>query len=412
MIKILIADDKEIKRNVLHALLQNECNIPNEQIYEVSSINDARNLLCSNVYDLVILDLVMPNYSGEEPNKDDAPNFIDEIYSNPSIKMPNQIIGLTAYAEEFDSMKTRFEDKLWYLVHYEEGHVDWKGKIKNKVFHLIKSKKQIYQSIINRNKYDIGIVCALQEEYDQLLKAFGNKWEYKNIEEFPLPFKVCHITTSYGVELSICAIKVGKPGMVATSIVSTMICNTFHVDKIFMTGFAAGFHNSDLRLGDIVIAKNVQDYSAGKLVQDDRSAEYKLLREINVIQASEKLLSLASTIASDSACMSFIQKKMKGLNIYKGRDIIQATIAPSVCGPFVIASEKAIQTITNSSDRKLQSLDMEGFGLYMTAYYNKCDCLWIKGISDFADTKKGDDYHTHCAFASALFLFKMIKEMR
>ena len=36
-----------------------------------------------------------------------------------------------------------------------------------------------------------------------------------------------------------------------------------------MTGFAAGIHYDDLRLGDIVIARMVQDYSTGKLVQDN-----------------------------------------------------------------------------------------------------------------------------------------------
>lgn len=37
-------------------------------------------------------------------------------------------------------------------------------------------------------------------------------------------------------------------------------------------------------------------------------------------------------------------------------------------------------------------------------------CLWIKGIADFANSKKGDNYHKRASYASALFLYKLIKE--
>ena len=61
-------------------------------------------------------------------------------------------------------------------------------------------------------------------------------------------------------------------------------------------------------------------------------------------------------------------------------------------------------------DRKLQALDMEGFGLYSAARAMNKGCLWIKGIADFANSKKGDDYHKRASYASALFLYKLIKE--
>lgn len=410
MVKILIVDDTEVKRDILHSLLKEECNIPDTNISEASSINDARKIMIEEVFDLVLLDLVMPNYTGEEPNKDDAPKFIDEIYSNPSIKIPNQIIGLTAYVDEFESMKLRFDDKVWHLFHYDIGNNDWRNKIKQKVFHLISNKKLMYDNIINRNKYDVGIICALEEEFCQLISAFTEKWETKSIPGFPLRYQSCTITTAYGESIRVCAVCVGKPGMVPTSIIASSMVDVFHVSKLFMTGFAAGIKYDNIKLGDIVIAKSIQDYSAGKLIVDQEDGNYKLLHELNIVNASEHLLGIAGSLAHNQDIMCDIYKSLNKINLLKDNNIVAAHISPTVCGPFVIASDQAMDNIKSFADRKLQALDMEGFGLYMVGHFKKCDCLWIKGISDFADTHKGDSYHKQCAFGSALFLYSLLKE--
>lgn len=410
MVKILIVDDTEIKRETLRTLLIDECNIPTTSIFDAASIYDARKKMIEDVFDLVLLDLVLPNYTGEEPNKDDAPQFIDEIYSNPSIKIPNQIIGLTAYVEEFESMKIRFDDKVWHLFHYEIANKDWRNKIKQKVFHLLSNKELMYNNIINRNKHDIGIICALEEEYDQLLEAFGQIWETKHISDFPIQYKTCTLTNAFGETTRICAACVGKPGMVPTSIIASSMVDVFRVSCLFMTGFAAGIKYDNIKLGDIVIAKSIQDYSAGKLVVDPEDGNYKLLHELNIVNASESLINNANSIISDVDLMSDIYKSLAKVNLLQENNIVNAFISPTVCGPFVVAAEKAMDNIKTFADRKLQALDMEGFGLYMVGHFKKCRCLWIKGISDFADTHKGDAYHKQCAYASAKLLYHLIKE--
>ena len=84
-------------------------------------------------------------------------------------------------------------------------------------------------------------------------------------------------------------------------------------------------------------------------------------------------------------------------------------IAKTVCGPFVVASS-AIVDILKCSDRKLQASDMESYGLYLTAHSLEKQALWIKAVCDFADRSKGDAYHKSCSYASAAFLFQMLKE--
>lgn len=409
MITVLIMEDKQDKLQKLQSLLVEECNVPQDNIMIAKTINEGRKLLSSNYYDLLLLDLVMPAFPDSEPDLEDAPRFIDEMYANPNLKIPNQIIGQTAHEEKFDELKQRFEDKLWYLVHYQDNDISWRGKIKNKVFHLQRNKEQLEKSIETRNQYDYGIICALREEFNAVIESFDCKWDRRDIPEYPVAVYTTVITTAYGHDISICAACVDAPGVVPTSVMSSAMYKVFRVKGIFMTGFSAGFPHKDLNYGDIIVSRSVQDYAAGKLIQNEVTGVYELLREVKQMQADDSLVSYASELAGNVELMSALNLKMIKSHLLDSAEKINADISHTVCGPFVVASEEAMNEIAKS-DRKLRALDMEGFGLYTSAHKLKRGCLWIKGVADLGDAEKGDTYHQRGSYASALFLYLLIKE--
>lgn len=409
MITVLIMEDKQDKLQKLQSLLVEECNVPQDNIMIAKTINEGRKLLSSNYYDLLLLDLVMPAFPDSEPDLEDAPRFIDEMYANPNLKIPNQIIGQTAHEEKFDELKQRFEDKLWYLVHYQDNDISWRGKIKNKVFHLQRNKEQLEKSIETRNQYDYGIICALREEFNAVIESFDYKWDRRDIPEYPVAVYTTVITTAYGHDISICAACVDAPGVVPTSVMSSAMYKVFRVKGIFMTGFSAGFPHKDLNYGDIIVSRSVQDYAAGKLIQNEVTGVYELLREVKQMQADDSLVSYASELAGNVELMSALNLKMIKSHLLDSTEKINADISHTVCGPFVVAAEEAMNEIAKS-DRKLRALDMEGFGLYTSAHKLKRGCLWIKGVADLGDAEKGDTYHQRGSYASALFLYLLIKE--
>ena len=183
----------------------------------------------------------------------------------------------------------------------------------------------------------------------------------------------------------------------------------FKVKGIFMTGFSAGFPHKDLNYGDIIVSRSVQDYAAGRLILNDATGAYELLREVKQMQADDSLVSCASELAGNVELMSRLNLKMIKSNLLDSVEKINADVYPTVCGPFVVAAEEAMSEIAKS-DRKLRALDMEGFGLYTSAHRLKRGCLWIKGVADLGDAEKGDMYHKRGSYASALFLYLLIKE--
>lgn len=409
MIKILIIDDTDTKISRIKSVIVDNCAIPENNITISKSINSGRQFLCENEYDLLLLDLVLPLNDNEEPDEEESPKFIDEIYTNNLINIPNQIIGLTQHDRCFIDLKERFEDKVWYLVKYEQSKNDWITKLQNKIIHLRKNKESLLRSVIDKDKYDIGVICALPEEFVQFKAAF-NKIEWKNEKELDCPFDLYSsiINTVYGNSYKIIAGCVGRPGISATSIFATTMYNIFRVDYLFMTGFCAGFESQDITFGDIVIAESIQDYSVGKIM-DDKSGNLELLKELQQIPANYQLINKIKTFISEESNIAKINSSLKKVNLLTGRDIVKAIPGPTVCGPFVVTSETLMNNLKADS-RKLKSLDMEGFGLYLTSHMLDKKCLWIKSIADFANSNKGDEYHNLCSYASASFLYHFIKE--
>lgn len=413
MITILILDDVQEKRESLKAVIQPLFTTGEISIDEADCLVDGREKLQMKTYDLLILDMVLPEHKNDqdqEINHRGGVELMEEIYINQSIKKPTQIIGLTEYEGEYSEQQKEFKDKLWYLLFYSRKNNDWKNQLKDKVCQLGQMKKDLEASIFNRDKYDIGIICALSEEFSQMLKAFaGSQWDTKHVNGLPFVFKTTTITTSHLKDYRIIAACANKPGICTTSVLASTLYNRFNVDKIFMTGITAGIDNGVVSLDDIIIADAIHDYASGK-ISESENGDLQFLKEMNQIPASRQLISLVSDFISDPEHMRTINNTIHDANLKEEKDNVSAYISKTVCGPFVVTSSSFIDKL-KKDERKLQALDMEGFALYTTAHTLDKKALWIKAVSDFANIKKKDDHHKTCSYSSGVFLYEFIREM-
>ncbi|MCM1141161.1 MAG: hypothetical protein NC453_21555 [Muribaculum sp.] len=407
-ISILIMDDSEHKTTAIKNLLIDECGLSKESIDTASTINEGRTRLRNSYYDLLILDLVMPNLTGEEADHEAAPKFIDEIYEGHGFKLPNQIIGFTAYDEEYENLKLRFEEKLWSIIKYSQGEINWKNRIRSKVNHLLNSKSRLIESIISKNKFDVGIICALSEEFLEMKKAFGDKWKRENDIDFPVPIYSTELVTANANTIRICALCIGEVGLVPATAMTTAMILTFSPQALFMTGITAGFKDRDLKLGDLVISKSVSEPIIGKIVGDDNKIELK--REYHVLKTDVKLYGYAQELSSDVEFISDFNKHLKTINLLQEGSNLKIICAPTVSVPFVVGNGALMEKLKGQGDRKLTALDMEGYGMYHSSNLLNVPCIWIKSVSDLGDTQKDDKYHKIGAYASGYFIYKLIKE--
>lgn len=371
MITILILDDIQEKREALKAVIQPLFSHGEITVDEAECLVDGREKLQTKTYDLLILDMVLPEHKDEqnqEINHRGGVELLEEIYINQSIKKPCQIIGLTEYEDEFSDQQKEFKDKLWYLLFYSRNNNDWKNQLKDKVCQLGQMKRDLEYAILNRNKYDIGIICALSEEFTQLQKAFtGLLWNsIQQVDGLPFVFKTTTITTSHFKDYKIIAACANKPGICMTSILASTMYNCFNVDTIFLTGITAGINNGGVSLDDIIIADAIHDYASGKIAEH-QSGDIQFLKEMNQIPVSRQLISLVSDFITDSEHMRTINNAIHDANLKDEKENVSAYVSKTVCGPFVITSSSFIENL-QKDERKLQALDMEGFALYATAH--------------------------------------------
>ena len=408
-LEILIIDDKDQKIDALRQVILPLFAEGDVVIEDARTIVDARDKMRSQSYDLVILDMVIPELEDEEPSHTAGTEFLTEIYENQDIHLPLQVIGLTEYEAEFDRQKEEFRDRLWYLLFYSHRDMEWKKMLKAKVRQLAKMKSDFITTLENHGKYDVGIICALSEEFEQMQKAFdGCVWVDSRLPGLPFLFRTTTVTTNTLRDLKVIAACAERPGVCATSILATVMYTVAHVEALFMTGITAGVAGDSLNLNDVIIANSVGDYATGKLKEAD-NGEVSWLREIHEASASSRLLSAAGAVVRDEDLCNDIRAELLEKHFITADTNVMFHVAKTVCGPFVVASSAVVGKL-KSNDRKLQAIDMEGFGLYLTAHSLERQALWIKAVCDFADRNKGDGYHKSCSYASAAFLFQMLRE--
>ena len=97
MIDILIMDDSDQKVGELRQVVTTVLPDGEVNIDTAPNIFEGRTLMQARQYDLLVLDMVMPNHVDEEQSHTAGAEYLDEINQNQSIKTPLQIIGLTEY---------------------------------------------------------------------------------------------------------------------------------------------------------------------------------------------------------------------------------------------------------------------------------------------------------------------------
>ena len=116
MLKVLIVDDTQEKiieiRKVLEGFVENPDDVP-----LCGCIREALKACSSTRYDLVILDLFIPNKAGEDPNPTNAQSFLKIIKEDDDYICPVFVIGITR-AQDLTEYKSFFEAETMQVLYY------------------------------------------------------------------------------------------------------------------------------------------------------------------------------------------------------------------------------------------------------------------------------------------------------
>ena len=182
MIRILFVDDDNERARELTAMLDEYC-ISHMSDYATSR-DSALRLLSCNQYDLVVVDIILPdNMAKVNLSKYAGKDILNDICHDRKIITPLYVLGITSDNDTYEAVKVFFDSKFVPLTMWEMDNTFWKENFISKIKYIEKLSNK-YKPV-NVNKADIVIVATVDDEY-RALNSLPIEWEDYIIENEPL----------------------------------------------------------------------------------------------------------------------------------------------------------------------------------------------------------------------------------
>lgn len=401
--KILIVDNEPRRYKRLKEEILSIDGIVDTDLIIVSNVEQAMAFTNDVEFDLILLDILIPYSIVDEDDKQNCIDFLEFLH-NICTNKPKRIIGITSDSDLIEEMKDIFSKNAWIVLSYSDSNDEWLEKILACVKYTLKTSP-LGESA--NELVDILIICALQKiELSEILALPWN-WEQNTtlIDE--------NLFIYYGsIELSgkiykVAATHALRMGMVATSILCSRLIPLLRPKVVAMTGICGG-NKGEVDLGDVIVAEASWNYQSGKLQKNKDTGEIKF-------KISPHHLNIVNTINSFFVNLSRktdLLNKLKYSNLNQQEVTPQIKIGSIVSGASVIADDETILAIQDKQDRKVCGIDMEIYGFYeaCTSAYFVPTYFALKGVSDFADSEKGENLQQLASKNSAIVLDGFIRE--
>lgn len=390
--KILIVDD-DVRRYPKLAESLGDLGVDRKNIKIVPCSNDARQELINSTYDILILDLLVSLWAGEEPDLQHSRDLLFEITEGQTLNKPGHIIGITGDLEFSKDVIKDFENYTWRVIEYSESIDDWIYQIKLCVDYL-SSKGDGLVECPPKHQIDVAIVCALESpEYDQVIALDWNWSPPRPLDD--ITFIQEGYFFSGSKKITVCATHTSRMGMVSTALKTASLINLLRPKVVGMCGICAGVR-SKTEMGDVLFADPAWDFQSGKRVKDSENTSFSIAP--HQIQADASIRSHVEQLRSQRS--EFIQMAS---DFKDAPRIPKLHIGPVASGSAVLADGEVIEEIKRQH-RELIGVEMEIYGLFaaaVSASTPKPKMFAFKSVCDFADPDKADNNQDFAAYTSA-----------
>ena len=400
LVNVLIADDNPQRYKCLESMLS--VDIRNRIKFDYSiSANEVREKLEENVYDLLVLDILLPKTQTDSPDSYSySMDILNELNSSDFMNRPKYILGITGDVDAYSDNQEFFKSYTWSILHYDQMSDEWAHNLVNCINYLLGCEKHGETFV---DKHDFTIICALESPE---LKPFLNfDWNWSS--QKPMDDQTFYYSGWFddsGIKRTVSLVAADRMGMVESALLTSRVIESLEPRCVVMSGICGGV-SGKVSLCDILLADPSWDYQCGKWVVDDAGHRSFLIEPHQV--AVDPVVRTAAKQALTADSIFFIAKQYPGAD---GLPIPNFNIAPVASGSAVLADGGAIKDIL-LQNRKLSGIDMEIYGVFYACIKskNRPRFFAIKSVSDLADVDKDDKHQYYCSYLSASSVKLMIE---
>lgn len=402
--KILVVDDDNNKVVEISNVIK-EVGVDDNSMEVVTTAACAMKRLKSECFDLLIVDLLLPKRLGEAPVSDGGVTLIQSIHRSSEINTPEFIVGLTADEEAYKSSQEDFAKLLWTIELTGYDKTEWRLRLQQKILHLRQRELQRQTGSQESAECDVLFVCALSDpELEQLHIASGSEWSQVFYPGDSALYWKSTVSIS-GKTFQAHSTCLPQMGLVAAATSVSNALRTLKPKFVVMCGICAG-RKDDCQLGDTIAASITWDYGSGKFVLDE--AEEVVFEPAPVhVPVDPLLLSAVKGLSSENEKLEEIYHSCRG---FRPSYVPKLRVGPMASGAAVQNYPDFFTSVADQN-RKILGVDMEAFGVAWACYQcidPSAKWLVVKGVSDFADGKKNNDFQKFSSFMSAKIAINVI----
>jgi len=243
---------------------------------------------------------------------------------------------------------------------------------------------------------DFLIVTALSEERDAVLRLLEDS-DLTQVGGSSV-YYVCTLSTDRG-NCKVAVTQLSQMGNVESGMHTSRAIDELHPQCVLMVGIAAGVRGK-VNLGDVIISTQVIYYEQAK--QTSKGFEHRPI----AIPADHLLLHSAQNF-NDSNWYELITTEMYQHGEF---ELPKVHFGPFAVGDKVVADQSRMSALMGLHS-KLIGVEMESYGVAAAAASapSRPRFLAIRGVCDFADEQKSDDFHEYAAAVAAAYAIGFLR---
>lgn len=399
--KILLVDDElEKAQSILGALA--EAGLGEDNLLHRSNAREARLALQSLDFDLVLIDLNLPDMLGAPAQKDGGLVFFDLLMLDHKIKLPKSVLFITGKEELLEKAEAEAFKRGAQLCFHSLTDVRWKSILLSKIRYL---KAQQERAGVVYPAVDVVIITALRSELSAVLNLPYN-WKSTRYSNNSVSYNLGSVVRPDGSSISFVAASAYTKGMPSSAALAAQMCILFKPKYVVMLGICAGI-KKETELGHVIVADPTWDWGSGKIAENEHG-ERVFLMSPQQRPLDTQISQLCVDLSADPKVISAIRM---GWSAKVPEGELKVQVGPMASGASVLANNAAVSEISGQN-RDIIAIEMEAYAVMAAAEYALKPspiAIAIKSVCDFADAKKGNDWQSYAAYTSAAFFDQLIR---
>ncbi|HAP42067.1 MAG TPA: hypothetical protein DCQ94_20275 [Nitrospira sp.] len=399
MMKVLVVDDEYNKAQMVSAVLSGD-GILGVAVEHVTTAQAARQALRTSDFDVLIIDLNLPEVIGAKPSERGGLALFDMIGLDEQVLLPSDVLFITAREDLIGEIGDEVASRGAQLLEYRENSEHWKKILVGRVRYAQQRRTRGRES-----QADVAIITALNRPELTAVLRLPYSWTPHRLPRDPTPYHFGRVPRP-DREVTVVAAHAQRKGMPSSAALAARLAILYRPRYLLMLGICAGMAGK-VGLGDVIVGDPAWDWGSGKSGQrTDGSSVFQVAPHQRPLDTY--VSQLAQTIGCDLSVLHSISDNWTSR---KPSTSLFVHVGPMASGARVIADE-AVAVAIAEQHREVIAIEMEAYAVMAAAEYSadpKPIALAIKSVCDYADSAKNDDWQDYAAYTSAAFADHLLR---